>query len=59
MADDKKPKIYFAGSISGGRDHQSKYAKIVEILKVHGTVLTEHVADPKLKSDGNDGDVNV
>ena len=36
-------KIYFAGSIRAGRDDAEIYAKLVAILKGHGTVLTEHV----------------
>lgn len=37
-------KIYFCGSIRGGRQDQEMYAKIVDHLKKHGSVLTEHVA---------------
>lgn len=36
-------KIYFAGSIRGGRDDASIYARLIEELKTHGEVLTEHV----------------
>lgn len=36
-------KIYFAGSISGGRDDQEVYYHIIQLLKKHGQVLTEHV----------------
>ena len=45
-------KIYFAGSIKGGRGNQETYALIVNILKKHGTVLTEHVADKRLTNQG-------
>ena len=46
--------IYFAGSISGGRDDVSIYQKIVHLLKSYGEVLTEHVVDnPQLDSSGN------
>lgn len=41
-------KIYFSGSISGGRDKVNDYSKIVEILNEYGKVLTMHVANPKL-----------
>lgn len=41
-------KIYFSGSISGGRDKVEDYAKIVEILNGYGNVLTTHIANPKL-----------
>ena len=39
-------KIYFAGSIRGGRQDADLYLRIVEQLKAYGTVLTEHVASP-------------
>jgi hypothetical protein len=35
-------KIYFAGSIRGGRDDASLYASLISVLGTHGTVLTEH-----------------
>ena len=47
-------RIYFAGSIRGGRDDVQLYLKIVKLLQRYGTVLTEHVADPQLESCGND-----
>lgn len=45
-------KIYFAGSIRGGRDDQALYAGIIALLKKYGTVLTEHVGDPALRPAG-------
>jgi nucleoside 2-deoxyribosyltransferase len=36
-------KIYFAGSIRGGRNDSEKYFEIINYLKKHGDVLTEHV----------------
>ena len=45
-------KIYFAGSISGGRGDQEIYYKLINYLKNYGTVLTEHIADPNLSSYG-------
>lgn len=45
-------KIYFAASISGGRGDQAIYQQIVDLLKVHGTVLTEHFASATLTSAG-------
>ncbi len=40
----KKPiKIYFAGSIRGGRDYAELYAKIITELQTYGVVLTEHI----------------
>lgn len=35
--------IFFSGSIRGGRDDVDLYARIIEFLERHGTVLTEHV----------------
>lgn len=48
-------KIYFAGSIRGGREDASLYQQLIEYLKNFGEVLTEHVGDPVLTSIGNDG----
>lgn len=45
-------KIYFAGSISGGRGDQEIYFKLINYLKNYGHVLTEHIADPNLSSYG-------
>ena len=45
-------KIYFAGSIRGGRDDKELYAEIVKKLGPFGTVLTEHVANKDLTSAG-------
>lgn len=45
-------KIYFAGSIRGGRDDQEKYSKIIQHLKQHGDVLTEHVGDQAIDALG-------
>ncbi len=36
-------KIYFAGSITGGRDDKEIYFEIIGILSAYGSVLTEHV----------------
>ena len=41
-------KIYFAGSIRGGREDAPLYFEIVSLLARYGTVLTEHVADSEL-----------
>lgn len=37
-------KIYFAGSIRGGRDDADIYLQLVDELYKYGEVLTEHVA---------------
>lgn len=48
-------KIYFAGSIRGGREDAALYQQIIEYLKNFGEVLTEHIGDPKLTDLGDDG----
>jgi hypothetical protein len=45
-------KIYFAGSIRGGRNDQELYSEIIDILKKYGKVLTEHIGDPALTAMG-------
>lgn len=47
-------KIYFAGSIRGGRDDADLYFQIINYLKKYGEVLTEHVGDKNLNSLGED-----
>ncbi|MEK6963098.1 MAG: nucleoside 2-deoxyribosyltransferase [Nanoarchaeota archaeon] len=48
-------KIYFAGSIRGGRGDAPLYLQIIEHLRTHGEVLTEHVGDSQLSILGEDG----
>ena len=48
-------KIYFAGSIRGGREDAALYLKIIEYLRNFGDVLTEHVGDINLTELGDDG----
>ncbi|MDD2778487.1 MAG: nucleoside 2-deoxyribosyltransferase [Methanocellales archaeon] len=48
-------KIYFAGSIRGGREDAELYLQIIEHLKKYGEVLTEHVGDKNLALLGEDG----
>ena len=45
-------KIYFAGSIRGGRDKIDTYIAINELLEKYGTILDKHVSDPNLSSMG-------
>jgi len=47
-------KIYFAGSIRGGRDDASLYLEIINELKQYGEVLTEHVGDDGLRITGEE-----
>jgi nucleoside 2-deoxyribosyltransferase len=45
-------KIYFAGSIRGGRDDKENYKKIIDWLKKYGVVLTEHIGLDSLSEKG-------
>jgi nucleoside 2-deoxyribosyltransferase len=43
-------RIYFAGSIRGGRQYADVYAEVVKNMQLAGhTVLSEHVGNPELK----------
>ena len=44
--------IYFAGSISGGREDTPLYRQIICLLAEYGQVLTEHVGDAELSAAG-------
>lgn len=48
-------KIYFAGSIRGGRTDAEVYRSLIEYLSSFGEILTEHVGDPSLSEKGDDG----
>jgi hypothetical protein len=48
-------KIYFAGSIRGGRTDVSVYQSLISCLSSFGEVLTEHVGDSSLSEKGDDG----
>ena len=45
-------KIYFSGSIRGGRNDAELYKKIISYLKTKGEVLTEHIGNISLSSEG-------
>ena len=47
-------KIYFAGSISGGRADVALYKELIEYLKNYGTVLTEFIGDEQLNAMGEE-----
>ncbi|MEX1014904.1 MAG: nucleoside 2-deoxyribosyltransferase, partial [Candidatus Paceibacterota bacterium] len=51
-------KIYFAGSIRGGRDDKDLYFEIIKLLGNYGEVLTEHIGDSNLSvsKEGDSGD---
>lgn len=46
-------KIYFAASITGGRDFADIYVEIVRELRKYGEVLTEYIIDENLDDRGN------
>jgi 2'-deoxynucleoside 5'-phosphate N-hydrolase len=48
-------KIYFAGSIRGGRSDAKVYEAFITFLRIFGEVLTEHVGNPDLTEKGDDG----
>ena len=45
-------KIYFAGSIRGGRNDQELYEGMIKTLSTFGEVLTEHIGDKNLTING-------
>ena len=46
-------KIYFAGSIRGGRGDANLYKQIIELLGEYGEVLTEHIGDEEISVHGS------
>ncbi|PVD19053.1 hypothetical protein C0Q70_21612 [Pomacea canaliculata] len=48
-------KIYFAGSIRGGRQDAALYERIIKQLQQYGHVFTEHVGNPDLEK----GEVDI
>ena len=53
-------KIYFSGSIYGGRQKLETYKKLVKELKKYGTILNEEVADDNVinnEKNINDNDI--
>ncbi len=48
-------KIYFAGAIRAGRDDVAIYEAMITDLRFFGEVLTEHVGNAALSSQGDDG----
>lgn len=47
-------KIYFAASIRGGRADREIYSSIILELQKYGKVLTEHIGDPNITSNGEE-----
>ena len=56
-----KKKIYFAGSIRGGRDFADLYRKMIEHMQMTAIVLTEHIgqANLNLKEKGRISDAEI
>lgn len=52
-------KIYFAGSITGGRADQGIYLEIINLLSGYGEVLTEHIGNADVTDDGERFDVGL
>lgn len=48
----RRPQIYFCGSVTGGRDQIAWYQIIVEEAEKYGNVLTKHIASPEITSLG-------
>lgn len=48
-------KIYFSASISSGRENKHLYLELINHLKNYGEVLTEHIGDPNLTEEGEQG----
>ncbi|XP_056266811.1 2'-deoxynucleoside 5'-phosphate N-hydrolase 1 isoform X2 [Pseudoliparis swirei] len=48
-------KVYFCGSIRGGRDDVHVYRRIVHALQSYGSVLTEHVSSSEISERGEAG----
>jgi len=44
-------KIYFCGSIRGGRSDREIYAGLIQHISKYATVLTEHIGDPLVGAD--------
>ena len=53
-------RIYFAGSIRGGRDEEKNYLKLINHLTKYGKVLTEHVGLKNIEeNEQKNSDTNI
>jgi nucleoside 2-deoxyribosyltransferase len=52
-------KIYFCGSITGGRQDAGLYAELIKYLSKYGEILTEHIGNSNLSETGEMGKDNV
>ncbi|HAC15139.1 MAG TPA: nucleoside 2-deoxyribosyltransferase [Bacteroidetes bacterium] len=51
-------KIYFSGSIRGGRQDAELYAQLIDFLKSFGTVLTEHIGYASIDDSKTDREIH-
>lgn len=51
-------KIYFSGSIRGGRGDADLYREIIEELRNYGTVLTEHIGYESIEEELDDREIH-
>ncbi|HEX6983520.1 MAG TPA: nucleoside 2-deoxyribosyltransferase [Balneolaceae bacterium] len=51
-------KIYFSGSIRGGRQDAKVYNELIKEIKNHGEVLTEHVGASTISDELSDEDIH-
>ena len=59
IMDMKKPlKIYFAGSIRGGRENRDRYHSLINHLFQYGKVLSEHIGEESLTASGEEQEDN-
>ena len=50
-------KIYFSGSIRGGRQDAELYNQLIEEIKKYGDVLTEHVGSSEISEEPSDQEI--
>jgi nucleoside 2-deoxyribosyltransferase len=51
-------KIYFSGSIRGGRQDAKLYRQVIDELKNYGTVLTEHIGAKSIDHNKSDQEIH-
>ncbi len=52
-------KIYFCGSVRGGRADAGLYGRLIDMLRTHGAVLTEHVGSDDVETTETKGDTGI
>ncbi len=55
----KPIKIYFAGSIRGGREDRDRYHYLIKYLSQYGQVLSEHIGEESLTASGEEQEDHV